>query len=259
MVAASGCKCSSSRLDVSPSAEVAPPDIVYKRPNYDLGLTLNDATSETLWAGWPIVLRLQGAWFTREAGSVTFSADTLELEVRAVDGSLVVLPWRIRQPPPAVSTLSLATPNLELLWTLDAVSATALAPGEYNVSAKWGEFRTQRLNFKVAPAPNPLTADDRLARARLDADIATFRGESAQAAIASGLAENPADPMLLTQRALELEDAGDLKGAMRAINQAYELLSADAGEDPFGLIVPSRIRNRLERKALAIIRDGGHL
>lgn len=182
----SGCKCTSESpaLETNPSAEVVPPDVVYKPPRYDLGLTLNDATTDTVYVGW-ILLRLQGSWLRREAGSVTFASSALELEVRASDGSLVSLPWVLRPLPP-VTTLSLDTPDLEVLWTLDGPGASSLVPGSYTAAAKWADFQTDPLAFRVAMPPEPLSSTDRVARARLEADIATFRGLPANGAVEAG-------------------------------------------------------------------------
>lgn len=265
VVVFSGCKCTSASpdLETTPSAEVVPPDIVYKPPNYDLGLTLNDATTDTIYIGWPVILRLQGAWLRREAGSVSFANSALALEVRASDGSLVSLPW-VLQPLSTVTTLSLDSPDLEVLWTLDGPGASSLIPGSYTAGVKWADFQTDTLVFRVAMPPEPLSSTDRVARARLEADVAALRGLPTNVAVEAGLLADPDDPMLLTRRALELEDAGDLKGAMRTINQAIRVINAsDNGngidEPPVGLIEPQRIMRRLDDRALAIIRDGGHL
>lgn len=234
----------------------------------EFGLTINDGSTTQLHAGWPIVVTLNALWVGEEAGSVEFQRSAVRLRVRNSADGEESWPWVLADGAERW-TLAPAGEVAEVRWTLDASQSAALRPGRYQLDAFWGDSACEAIELQMLEAPAAPTAEQASTRAQLTARVASLRGdvEGAERAANEGLQASPNDISLLRRKALALEAKGDLQGAYGAIQDALDLVKANAEANPAppGMIVEPpeelwRINNRIDRelfKRFMATWDGG--
>ncbi len=188
-----------------------------------------------------------------DGDAVALLASDLELNVVSAAGAPQQWPLQ-REKIPDTRTWGPNDGVLQVLWTVDAESASALTVGRYSVKAKWAGIESDPLELQLVEPPSGLSLEERLAFAELGSQVAMARGDPARAAeiSANALQDSPNDPRMLTRRALAFEAQGEYRLARDAIRQALLAEgSAPEGNEPSYLFhLAARIEARIQK-------DGG--
>jgi hypothetical protein len=219
-------------------------------PNpFVLSCAVNLDGRETLRRGWPAVLRI-GAAFDHEPGAderYTLDDDALRLTVR--DASDKEQPLSFTAAATSETVLDADHPALELVRVLSGDQTDELTTGTYALEVSFGPARERfEITVEDPPPDSPRTNES---RALLEADAALQLGhfEEALDGLDLALDDQPDSIVLLNQRALVREQAGDDEGALldaQAALAAFYAEFPDASEPPITILrVNNRLLNRL--------------
>lgn len=214
-----------------------------------LSCAVNLDGRETLRRGWPGVLRVNAA-FDREPGAderYTLDDDALRLTVRDASNEEQALSFAAAAA--SETLLDADHPALELIRVLSGDQTAELAKGTYTLEVSWGPARERfEITVEDPPPDSPQTNES---RALLEADAALQLGrfEEALDGLDLALDDQPDSIVLLNQRALVREQAGDDEGALldaQAALAAFYEQFPDASEPPVTILrVNNRVLNRL--------------
>jgi hypothetical protein len=219
-------------------------------PNpFVLSCAVNLDGRETLRRGWPAVLRVSAA-FAHEPEAderYTLDDDALRLAVRDASDKEQILSFTGAAASETV--LDADHPALELVRVLSGDQTDELTKGAYTLEVSWGPAR-ERFEIAVEDPP-PDSARTNESRALLEADAALQLGhlDAALDGLDLALDDQPDSIILLNQRALVREQAGDDEGALldaQAALTAFYAQFPDASEPPVTILgVNGRVLNRL--------------
>jgi len=214
-----------------------------------LSCAVNLDGRETLRRGWPAVLRVSAA-FDHEPEAderYTLDDDALRLTVRDASDNEQTLSFAAAAASETV--LDADHPAVELIRVLSDDQTDELTRGTYTLEVSFGPAR-ERFEIAVEDPPPDSTRTNE-SRALLEADAALQLGhfEAALDGLDLALDDQPDSIVLLNQRALVREQAGDDEGAFRDAQAALAAFYAqfpDASEPPVTILrVNGRTLTRL--------------
>jgi hypothetical protein len=239
---------SCSSASPPPPASRSPREEPAAESPFVLSLAINHDGTQTVLRGWPLVIRISATLDREPDRAYPVGDASLHLQVRDAQGGLET--WPLEAPAPAAdSVLDADHASVETVRVLSASATGALAAGPRTMELAWGSAR-ETFPVTVADPPDD-SAELRQERALLEADASLARGETtaALATLDAQLALAPDSVVLLHQRALVKERAGDIMGAFVDAQQAlagFEAQVPDPEEPPVALLsTASRLRDQV--------------
>ncbi|HYP90698.1 MAG TPA: hypothetical protein VEQ59_21150 [Polyangiaceae bacterium] len=214
-----------------------------------LSCAVNLDGRETLRRGWPAVLRVSAAFDHEPEADERYTLDNDALRLTVRDASDKEQPLSFTRAVASETVLDADHPALELIRVLSGERTDELTKGTYTLEVSWGPARER---FEIAvedpPPDSPRTNES---RALLEADAALQLGhlDAALDGLDLALDDQPDSIVLLNQRAIVREQAGDDEGALvdaQAALAAFYAQFPDASEPPITILqVNGRVLNRL--------------
>lgn len=214
-----------------------------------LSCAVNLDGRETLRRGWPAVLRVSAAFDHEPEADERYTLDDDALRLTVRDASDEEQALSFTEAAASETVLDADHPALELVRVLSGDQTGELTKGAYTLEVRFGPAReTFEIAVEDPPPDSPRTNES---RALLEADAASQLGqfEAALDVIDLALDDQPDSVVLLNQRALVREQAGDDEGALldaQAALSAFYAQFPDASEPPITILqVNGRVLNRL--------------
>lgn len=181
---------------------------------------INNGAERVIYRGEPATIRGGAVAFGLD-GSVPLTEETLSLSIAVSDGGTQSWDFERVTPPRPLLVLTSTTFDAEVEWVLDETKTARLALGSYTLRFAWaGESRALSFEVRDPPvAPTPAWQENRL-EDRITLLLSQQRTQDALALANQGLSMSPTSIGLLESKALALEQAGDLAGALDAARES---------------------------------------
>lgn len=191
------------------------------RPPFALALTLNDGTSEVVYAGWPLIVAADAVLMEEVATAFTLDPASVRLVIQTSEGAATTWPLR-RIETTSANQLGPANDTVRIRWVLTAEAAAALNPGAYSAKFSWAGRNAPALEFRVEPAPVAPSPEQRIRRALLQSQVLLLGRDldGALAAVAPLVEQEPARIDLLVQQSRVQLARGDSRAAFHSAQRA---------------------------------------
>ena len=237
--------------------------------NVEIDLSVNGLIAPVTSRGWPMIL-----WAAVVSGDgqpvqigVQSGNWTKALSVKVVDPNGQEVHWTLQQLPASSDQVSLVgaqTANVQ--WLVAPQDTQAIADGTYEVTvtldtsttAATGQFAgsvtSSSALVQVQAEPGSLSAEDETAKLLLFSRYSRLAGKPADALnyVNSALDKHPEMMQAWSDKAILLEAAGDLSGAMAAIQKAQDLWTArfaNSSTTPPPSLLDKRMADLLDKVA----------
>jgi len=218
-------------------------------PPIALALTLNDAMSDKVYRGWPLIIRADAVLTEESPGGVQLSRSALALALVSSTGGAQNWPVRLVGDLASAIRLNREQDSVRITWMLTSEQSAAISPGSYVGTLTWEGRKSPPLRFVVEEPPASLSAGEQVRRAQLRSEAALVQGDLDAALAATRPPEFTAEETiaLLLQRARVHERRGDFQAMLQTTQQALAIFRRDSP----GADHPPVLILKLQAQALA--------
>lgn len=194
---------------------------------------INNGAERVIYRGEPSTIRGGAVAFGLD-GSVPLTEDSLSLSITASDGGTQSWEFERVTPPRPLLVLTSTTFDADVEWILDETKTAQLALGSYTLRFAWaGESRILPFEVRDPPATPTTARQESKLEERITLLLSQQRTQDALTLANQGLSTWPTSIGLLESKALALEQAGDLAGALDAAREsAHQWALQHPGQKP---------------------------